>query len=91
MKFKSMRQSFLYNFQEGNDIPKYNMYDEKLKRRPLMTLIVSVIGTHFDNPPREEVTPQHALPVIYEEHEDDPNPFYKRPSVVILEAVGLRN
>ncbi|KAM7358170.1 dynein axonemal heavy chain 3-like [Cochliomyia hominivorax] len=82
--------TFLYKtlneYLDGNDIDKYNMHDPKLKRRPLMTLIVSVIGVHFDNPTREDIPAEHTIPAIYVEEEDDANPFYRRPTVVVVET-----
>lgn len=63
------------------------MFDAKLKRRPLMTLIVSVIGAHFDNPERVDFPPKNKTPQIYEEDEDDANPFYHKPSAPLMEQV----
>lgn len=89
MKENLERFSFHFVFKDGNDIVKYNMHDPKLKRRPFMTLIVSVIGTHFDNPTLEEIPAEHTIPTIYLESEDDADPFYRRPSVVLVETVSF--
>ncbi|XP_075164298.1 dynein heavy chain 3, axonemal [Haematobia irritans] len=75
----------LCEYMDGNDIKKYNLFDKKLKRRPLMTLIVSVIGTHFDEPERVDFPPKHKTPKIYEEEEGDANPFYSRMNVADFE------
>lgn len=64
------------------------MYDAKLKRRPLMTLIVSVIGVHFDNPERVDFPPKSKTPQIYEEQEDDDaNPFQSKTGGQFIEQV----
>uniref|UniRef100_A0A1B0B0B8 Dynein heavy chain 3, axonemal n=1 Tax=Glossina palpalis gambiensis TaxID=67801 RepID=A0A1B0B0B8_9MUSC len=65
-------------YTDGNTIEKYNVFDPKLKRRPLMTLIVSVVGAHFDNPTNADWSREHKIPGIYREDEDDASPFYKR-------------
>ncbi|EDV95581.1 GH15699 [Drosophila grimshawi] len=39
----------LCGYKYGNNVDQYSMYDPKLRRRPLMTLTVSVVGAHFDN------------------------------------------
>uniref|UniRef100_A0A1I8MKN2 AAA+ ATPase domain-containing protein n=1 Tax=Musca domestica TaxID=7370 RepID=A0A1I8MKN2_MUSDO len=76
----------LCDYMAGNDIEKYNMYDAKLKRRPLMTLIVSVIGVHFDNPERVDFPPKSKTPQIYEEQEDDDaNPFQSKAGGQFIE------
>lgn len=74
-------------YTDGNSIEKYNVFDPKLKRRPLMTLIVSVVGAHFDNPTAADWSREHKIPGIYREDEDDANPFYKRSST--FAALGL--
>ncbi|XP_054732574.1 dynein axonemal heavy chain 3-like [Anastrepha obliqua] len=69
----------LTRYEEGNEIERYQMYDKKLQRRPLMTLIISVVGAHFDDrtDDRDDKTPIY----VYDEYEDA-NPFYKRPSIM---------
>ncbi|XP_059216601.1 dynein axonemal heavy chain 3 isoform X2 [Stomoxys calcitrans] len=74
----------LCDYMAGNDIEKYNVFDAKLKRRPLMTLIVSVIGAHFDNPERVDFPPKHKTPQIYEEEEGDASPFPGQSSVTAM-------
>ncbi|XP_037881601.1 dynein heavy chain 3, axonemal [Glossina fuscipes] len=74
-------------YTDGNTIEKYNVFDPKLKRRPLMTLIVSVVGAHFDNPTNADWSREHKIPGIYREDEDDASPFYKRSST--FAALGI--
>uniref|UniRef100_A0A1A9WLF0 Uncharacterized protein n=1 Tax=Glossina brevipalpis TaxID=37001 RepID=A0A1A9WLF0_9MUSC len=75
------------SYTDGNFIEKYNVFDPKLQRRPLMTLIVSVVGAHFDNPTAADWAREHKIPNIYKEDEDDASPFYKRSST--FAALGL--
>lgn len=72
--------TFLITLKEGNDIERYQMYDKKLRRRPLMTLIFSVVGAHFDDRTDDR---DNTTPIYKYDEEDDASPFYSRPSFVL--------
>lgn len=52
----------------------YDADSELLKRRPFITLNVSVVGKHCDVPPADRsVTAAAAAPTLYRVEDDDPN------------------
>jgi len=76
-------------FKEGNRIDKYSMYDAKLKRIPLMTLIASVVGAHFDHEPIEMGPGVRPSSNIYVYDEDDADPFQQPQSTQFVENVNI--
>lgn len=56
-------------YKDGNLLQEYNPKSSKLKRKPFMTLIVSVVGKHEDE--SEEITEKDSA--LYQVDEDDPN------------------
>ncbi|XP_036671579.3 dynein axonemal heavy chain 3 isoform X3 [Drosophila suzukii] len=72
-------------FKEGNRIDKYSMYDAKLKRIPLMTLIASVVGAHFDHEPIDMGPGVRPSSNIYVYDEDDADPFQQPQGTQFVE------
>ncbi|EDW73522.2 uncharacterized protein Dwil_GK16602 [Drosophila willistoni] len=62
-------------FKDGNSIEKYSMHDPKLRRAPLMTLICSVVGAHFDNEHIDMGPGVRPSANVYVFDEDDADPF----------------
>ncbi|XP_033238860.1 dynein heavy chain 3, axonemal [Drosophila pseudoobscura] len=62
-------------YKGGNNIDKYSMFDPNLRRTPMMTLIVSVVGAHFDNDPIEMGPGVRPHANIYVFDDDDADPF----------------
>lgn len=65
----------LCGYKNGNQIEEYSMFDNKLRRRPLMTLTVSVVGAHFDNEPIDFGPGVRDDENIYQFDADDADPF----------------
>jgi len=76
-------------FKEGNRIDKYSMYDAKLKRIPLMTLIASVVGAHFDHEPIDMGPGVRPSSNIYVYDEDDADPFQQPQGTQFVENVSI--
>lgn len=53
-----------------------------------MTLVVSIVGAHFNNSSAAELSIGHKIPLIYVESDDDADPFYRRPSRILIETVS---
>lgn len=88
---KSINYMFkiLCAFKEGNRIDTYSMYDSKLKRNPLVTLIASVVGAHFDHEPIDMGPGVRSATNIYVFDEDDADPFQQPQGTVLVETVSV--
>ncbi|KAH8333343.1 hypothetical protein KR067_000852, partial [Drosophila pandora] len=73
-------------FKEGNRIDTYSMYDSKLKRIPLVTLIASVVGAHFDHEPIDMGPGVRSATNIYVYDEDDADPFQQPQASMLVET-----
>ncbi|XP_070136648.1 dynein axonemal heavy chain 3 [Drosophila bipectinata] len=73
-------------FKEGNRIDKYSMYDSKLKRIPLVTLVASVVGAHFDHEPIDMGPGVRSATNIYVYDEDDADPFQQPQAHMLVET-----
>lgn len=78
----------LCSFKDGNDIDQYSMFDAKLKRIPLMTLIASVVGAHFDHEPIDMGPGVRPPTNIYAYDEDDADPFQQPQTNIYSEIVS---
>ncbi|XP_030372078.1 dynein heavy chain 3, axonemal [Scaptodrosophila lebanonensis] len=85
---KSLKYLFkvICAYKGGNDIENYNMFDPKLGRRPLMTLIASVVGAHFDNDFIEMGPGTRPPENIYVFDSDDADPFQQPLVNVFVET-----
>ncbi|ALC43064.1 CG17150 [Drosophila busckii] len=73
-------------YKGGNDIESYSMHDKKLRRRPLVALIVSVVGAHFDNEPIDFGPGIRPDENVYVFDNDDADPFYQSPGTQTTEV-----
>ncbi|XP_055840841.1 dynein axonemal heavy chain 3 isoform X1 [Episyrphus balteatus] len=62
----------LKSYMDGNHIDEYDLFHPKLKRRPFMTIIVSVVGKHFE--PMLDAETQ-STSTIYKIDPSDPRLF----------------
>ena len=57
--------------QDGNLMDEYDIFHPKLKRKPFMTIVVSIVGKHFEQPLKEDP----STSMIYKIDPDDPQLF----------------